>query len=323
MKADSVRLSFKKLIPCTFFMLLILAPSYASTASATPSCQCVAFRFDDIQDYWLDSVQTKIIDTFHQKNASLTIGIIGNHIGGDPKLVLDIKSKLGKTSKLELANHGWNHEDFTQFGREQQNTFMKNTNDKISSIFGVVPTTFIPPFNTVNSDTMIAFFENGFQYISADMAEDNATVSVANARVYHIPGNAQTSNLTGNGNAWKHYDNTHLLVTIMGNIQKYGYAVVVLHAPEYASLIHSHYVNVVDKAQIKNLGLLIGEIQNRGIKIVTISQIPHNMNNKPYPQWLNTVFIWNKKGIISDNEVLSNISYLLNNKVISPVSNKS
>lgn len=297
-------------------MLLVLVPTYALPAYSVSSCQCVAFRLDDVQDYWLDSVQTKLIDTFQQENASLTIGIIGNHIGQDSKLVGDIKSKIGKSPQLEIANHGWNHEDFTQFSREQQNMFMKNTNDVIYNVFGSVPSTFIPPFNTVNSDTMIAFLENNFQYISADVSQDTPSLLVNNSRIYHIPGNAQTSNLTNNDNVWRPYADSHLLVTVMSDIQKYGYAIVILHPPEYALKIHSHYVNEVDKNQIKSLELLIENMKNSGIKVTSINQIPSHMNSKPYPNWLNRVFSWNEKGMMSDQEVLSNINYLIDKNII-------
>ncbi len=309
-------MTFQKLVALLLILSMIFIPVYSIPAYSTSSCQCVAFRLDDIQDYWLDSVQTKIIDTFQQKNASLTIGIIGNHIGLDSKLTNDIKSKLGKTPQLELANHGWNHEDFTQFSRDEQNMFMKNTNDKISSVFGIVPSTFIPPFNTVNANTMIAFLENNFQYISADVSQDDSTVFTPNARVYHIPGNLQTSNLTNNDNIWRHYDNQHLLVMIMSDIQHYGYSVVVLHPPEYALRIHSHYTNEVDKNQIKNLESLIDTIKNNGIKITPLNQIPSNMNSKPYPSWLNGVFAGNENGTISDEQVLANINYLKDKKII-------
>lgn len=300
-------------------------PTYAVNAYSISSCQCVAFRLDDIQDYWLDNVQMKIIDTFHQKNASLTIGVIGNYIGHDPKLTNDIKSKLGKTPQLEIANHGWNHEDFTQFSREQQNIFMKNTNDKIASTFGITPSMFIPPFNTVNSNTMIAFLENNFQYLSADVSQDDPSFLVKNTRVYHIPGNAQTGNLTDNGGIWHHYDDKNLLVSVMSNIQTYGYAVVVLHPPEYAIRIHSHYANEVDKNQIKNLELIIDDMRNNGIKIMPLNKIPFNMNGKPYPSWLSHIFSWNKSGILSDKQVLSNINYLTDKKIIhsSPYLHKS
>ena len=309
-------MTLQKLV--VFFLILSLAfiPVYAIPAYSTSSCNCVAFRLDDIQDYWLDSVQTKIIDTFHQKNASLTIGIIGNHIGQDAKLIDDIKSKMGKTPRLELANHGWNHEDFTQFSRDQQTIFMKNTNDQISSIFGIVPSIFIPPFNTVNADTMIAFLENNFQYISADVSQDAPSVLIKNARVYHVPGNAQTSNLTNNDNIWHPYDNRHLLVTVMSDIQQYGYSVVVLHPPEYAIRIHSHYANEVDKNQIKNLESLIDTMKNNGIKIVPLNQIPFNMNGKSYPNWLNNIFAWDENGTISDKQVLTDINYLKDKKII-------
>lgn len=311
-------MTFLKLAIMFFVLSMIFIPTYPILAYSPTSCQCVAFRLDDIQDYWLDSVQTKLIDTFHQKNASLTIGIIGNHIGQDSKITYDIKSKLGKTPKLDIANHGWNHEDFTQFSRDQQNTFMKSTNDKISTLFGMTPSMFIPPFDTVNSDTMIAFLENNFQYISADVSQDSPSFPAKNARVYHIPGTIQTSNLVNNDNIWKHHDNKNMLVTVMSDIQKYGYSVVILHPPEYAIRIHSHYINEVDKNQIQNLGLLIDSLKNNGIKIVPLNQIPSHMNIKPYPGWLDNVFLWNQNGTISDSQMLSDINYLVGKKIIHP-----
>ena len=296
---------------------MIFIPAYPVLAYSKTSCQCVSFRLDDIQDYWLDNVQTKIIDTFHQKNASLTIGIIGNHIGQDFKLVHDVKTKVGKTNPaLEIANHGWNHEDFTQFSREQQGAFMKNTNDKISKLFGVVPSVFIPPFDTINSDTMIAFLENNFRYVSADVSQDAPSTFTKNTQVYHVPGTGQISNLTGNDNVWRHYDNQHVLVKIMSDIHKYGYSMIIIHPPEYALRTQSHYTNDVDTNQIKNLGLLIDSIKKSGIKIVTMDQIPSNMQSKHYPSWLNTLFAWNEKGIISDKQVLSNVNYLIDKKII-------
>src|SRR5437660_12104509 len=142
-----------KIVFLTLIFLILIG--IIPLSFATESCHCIAFRLDDIQDYWLNNVQTKIIDTFQQKNTSLTIGIIENHVGQDPKITEYIKSKLvTETPKIEIANHGWNHEDFTKFSREQQSILMKNTNDKINSLFGIVPSVFIPPFNTVNSNTM-------------------------------------------------------------------------------------------------------------------------------------------------------------------------
>ena len=42
----------------------------------TINCNCVAFKLDNVQDYWLDNVQTRILDAFKQKDASLTLAVI-------------------------------------------------------------------------------------------------------------------------------------------------------------------------------------------------------------------------------------------------------
>ncbi len=74
------------------------------------SCQCVAFRMDDIQDYWLDDVQVGVIHEFERQNASLTAGIIGNYFGQDGKIVGTVSDALKKDSpRFVVANHGWNH----------------------------------------------------------------------------------------------------------------------------------------------------------------------------------------------------------------------
>src|SRR5438445_9312359 len=98
---------------CIFLIFLSITQiSYGSTES----CQCVAFRFDDIQDYWLNNVQTKVIDTFQQKNASLTIALIANYLGNDQKLENFINERdQKKYTKIEVANHGLNHEIINLF----------------------------------------------------------------------------------------------------------------------------------------------------------------------------------------------------------------
>ena len=42
------------------------------------TCDCVAFRLDDVQDYWLNDVQIDIYEKFNESNTPLTIGIIAN-----------------------------------------------------------------------------------------------------------------------------------------------------------------------------------------------------------------------------------------------------
>lgn len=70
-------------------------------------CPCIAFRLDDVQEYYLSNVQTKLIDEFQKKNASLTIGIIGYDFNLDENLTSHIRDKLNLGHvPIEIANHG-------------------------------------------------------------------------------------------------------------------------------------------------------------------------------------------------------------------------
>jgi hypothetical protein len=77
--------------------------------AANPSCNCVAFRLDDIQDWWLSSVQRSVMNAFRDNNVPLTAGIIANSFGRDSIMLGYIKDLLinYKTWDLEIASHGW------------------------------------------------------------------------------------------------------------------------------------------------------------------------------------------------------------------------
>jgi hypothetical protein len=57
----------------------VIGSETQATVSQTPqmqrivNCNCVAFRLDNVQDYWLDNAQIGLIDTFEHKDASLVM----------------------------------------------------------------------------------------------------------------------------------------------------------------------------------------------------------------------------------------------------------
>jgi hypothetical protein len=85
------------------------APSF-NAQPAGEKCKCVAFRLDDIQDYYLHDVQIELMDTFERRDLDLTVGIIGNYFGDDPVMVSYIKERVKGDPRIEIANHGWNYE---------------------------------------------------------------------------------------------------------------------------------------------------------------------------------------------------------------------
>jgi peptidoglycan/xylan/chitin deacetylase (PgdA/CDA1 family) len=294
-------------------LLLLVGLAQASYAQ---SCQCVAFRLDDIQDYWLDTVQTKVIDTFQEKNASLTVGIIGNYFENDTMIVDKIQQSLQKQSpKIEVANHGFNHEDFTQFPEGLQYILMERTNQKITRLLGVTPSVFIAPYNTINSDTMQAFGENHFQTISANETEDPPPYLIKGEAIHHLPETAYTGNLNKDNTLWIGYNHKETFASIMSSLQKYGFAVIVIHPQEYSNRDKLHYTNTVNETQVQELKQLIDELQKNDIKIVTMSEIPNYVGPQTIPAWIRNVFSWYQKGMISENDVSDMVQYLLDQKI--------
>ena len=66
----------------------------------------------------------ELINIFQKQNASMTIGIIRNYFGKDIPLTKFIKQRIknniNNNATLEIANHGWDHEDFTKVSKQEQ-----------------------------------------------------------------------------------------------------------------------------------------------------------------------------------------------------------
>ena len=80
-----------------------------SPAAAALGCGCIAISLDHTHNYFLREVQMEVINVFDRKDASLTVGVIGNYFGGDAALVQFVRDKAANNPSFEVANHGWNH----------------------------------------------------------------------------------------------------------------------------------------------------------------------------------------------------------------------
>ena len=290
----------------TVVMLILAALSlsshtFAAQATSTApneapvSCNCVAFRLDDIQDYFLTKAQIAVITTFEQRNASLTVGIIGNHFGDDIVITgflldkLDADDDHNDDFSIEIANHGWNHEDFTLFTKEEQSALLQQTDAKIRDVLGLKPVVFIPPFNSVNDATTEALIENDFHFMSANTTNFPASFLQANQNkskgihdmtttestdtILHFPSVANTGDLNADNTEWLGKSHEETFAAIIASMDELGYAVVTMHPMEFASRTGTAYQNEVDVTQIRELELLMDDITDAGFEIVTVSQI--------------------------------------------------
>lgn len=70
----------------------VSSSSNSSAVTTIKNCSCVAFRLDDIQDYYVVLHQKAVIDVFKEFDIPLTIGVIGYYFGQDVDIVNYVKS---------------------------------------------------------------------------------------------------------------------------------------------------------------------------------------------------------------------------------------
>ena len=281
--------------------------------SSLETCNCVAFRLDDIQDHFLDDVQMEIINSFLENHVELTIGVIGNKIGNDQKLASYLKYNKNNPY-LKFANHGWEHEDFTHFSKEAQEMLILRSNEKISSLFDVEPKVFIPPFNSYNEDTISALTNLKFTHISSELDEATPPFPLSGQKFYHFPETAFTGDLNKVEMKFVGVSHDTTLKQINESIEEFGFAVVTLHPQEFSKFYDGNYQNEINPQQFKELKLLFSILKDKNIKSTFLNEI--NSEYLLVPKWIKHNAKWWAEEKISDITFVNGIHFLIDENVI-------
>jgi peptidoglycan/xylan/chitin deacetylase (PgdA/CDA1 family) len=153
-----------------------------STDTAGKKMKYVVFRDDDVAPN-AKFAELQAVNQVHiDKNVPVTLGIVPyNDASASSKLLADKQffnymRALASNPLFEFAQHGYTHKDLSTaatsefFGSSYpaQYNAIKAGRDLIVQAFGVVPTTFIPPFDKSDSNTLKAAKALGFtQYSTA------------------------------------------------------------------------------------------------------------------------------------------------------------
>ncbi|RQW89289.1 MAG: DUF2334 domain-containing protein [Geobacter sp.] len=151
----------------------------------------IFFRYDDISGRSTTVLEQKLIDLFRRHRFSFTVGVIpfvcdrdyedpglqGN-IALSPQKAEILRDAV-KTGTLDVALHGYSHQSirtrkegpYTEFsGLDYKKQEMKIVKGKrlLEEIFGGKITTFIPPFNSYDLNTLQVLENHGFTVVSAN-----------------------------------------------------------------------------------------------------------------------------------------------------------
>jgi len=281
------------------------------------NCNCVAFRLDDVQDYWLNDVQLEILKTFEDEKTPLTIGVIGKFFGDDQKIVNHLKNQIS-TSYIDVANHGWEHESFIDFDLKSQKQIISQTNEKIEKILNYTVVSFIPPFNDYDSNTLYALADSKINYLSSEIDKSLPSTESEVDRVYNFPETAFSGDLNVERNQFVGMSSFVTFNQIELAQKNYGYAVVTIHPQEFSMFVNGTYVNEINPKQIEHLKSLIHSVKNSDMKIVLIKDIRNNISyNTEIPSWVKNNARWWLEEKIDDATFIQGLEYLIQKEIIS------
>jgi len=287
------------------------------TEPVIDTCNCVAFRLDGVQDYWLNEVQIKIMNTFLEKNVPLTIGIITNAFGNDKKITDYVKQNtIENMHSLEIATKGIGLTPYTNYDKAEQNENLKKSIESIQSTINVRSHVFIPPDNKFNNDTLEILEENQITHISGSLINgDLPPFEFKEKNFYRFPQITATGKFNPSTNIFEGLSSQQVIEESVQGIKNYGFAVISIQPQEFATVVNSTYVNSYNEKQIDELKNIIDGLKEKDYKIVPIGKINSNLVVL-VPSWIKSNAGWWADGSIDDNTFVQGIEYLVKNGII-------
>jgi peptidoglycan/xylan/chitin deacetylase (PgdA/CDA1 family) len=157
----------------------------------------VVFRFDDYSACSPTDIELRIIEAFRQRGASITFGVIPFVCAGDihdpsPMAIVPLTSEKAailrtgfKDGILDVAVHGYSHQtnnakqwsEFSGLDYQRQVERLDKGKKLLEGVIDAPVTTFVPPWNRYDLNTLRALEQLGFSTLSADekgeVAEDS------------------------------------------------------------------------------------------------------------------------------------------------------
>jgi len=157
------------------------------TINYPPKVITVAFRYDDFGQRSTPSFEIPLMDTFQRHRVPVSVAVIPYVCAGDshdlsPQATLPLTPEKAAilmpglaNGTVEVALHGYSHQttrvpDYTEFqGLPYDEQLRRLTDGKalLEALFSVPITTFVPPWNNYDSNTLYALNALGFSVLSA------------------------------------------------------------------------------------------------------------------------------------------------------------
>lgn len=257
----------------------MLAATLALVACTYPSGKhiTVVFRYDDLSEISDTILETKLISAFHRNDMAFTVGVVPFVFNGnqeDPTLnqnkaknlplglaKIDMLRSAIQEGVVEVAMHGYSHQTIPYKGGHKEFDGLdyalqyKKISDGVVFLkdrLKVSITTFIPPWNRYDTNTLKVLNESGFSVLSAD--QDGSPMG--SSPLLFLPSSCDLANLK------------KTVIGARSNIDTHPMIVVLFH--QYDILGNEANRPQIDLAGFNSL-LAWLKVQN-DIKVLTIQQ---------------------------------------------------
>lgn len=178
----------KTLITLLILLIILLTITSQSTTDNKKELK-VVFRYDDYSKYSNLYLETELFKIIRAKGGGILVGVIPypyephpSSNGNFTKEVFLNNEKLAllkqyhENNTIEVAVHGFNHKnneildnrsEFSGLPEAEQEQILKISREKLENALGFTVTSFVPPFNNLDRNTLTALKNNGFTLLSA------------------------------------------------------------------------------------------------------------------------------------------------------------
>jgi peptidoglycan/xylan/chitin deacetylase (PgdA/CDA1 family) len=185
------------------FLFIIFSLTAQTNSVAGEKQIIVVFRYDDYSSLSSTDLEVRLINTFQKYKIAFTFGVVpftvSNHLNTSPQNVFPLSQSKAmilrnamKDGTLEIAQHGYSHQTVSEkgiysefYGLNYDSQLQKIEKGKIflEEILHAEISTFIPPFNSYDLNTVRVLEKLGFKCISSSIDGDATEFS----NLYFLP----------------------------------------------------------------------------------------------------------------------------------------
>jgi len=232
--------------------------TYSNCTFSLPSQRTIILRMDDIGAGYIPVYKSLINKTISQ-NISLTLATIPMNVKTNLGIAKYLRN-IAKNEYIEIAQHGYAHtlQEFQINTTNPLKLINEGKNILIEKI-GVIPTTFIPPYNLYSPQTLEALNKEGFKIISS--GQNNY---LSKSEIFILDFNTQSFY------ANKYTPTQEIISVCNKSLNQMQICVIMLHPQDYAM---EYNKNIINRSRFEDYQEMLDGLKELNVEFKTFEDL--------------------------------------------------